>query len=115
MPSTWEPTRLTGRGADLTLPSMIRPLSDIAPGVLGLGVVDDIEKEDYENVFVPAVEAAIAEHGKVRLVYVLGHEYEAEAAGRTSSVGSRRLDERAEGKRLTTFAEAETPDSSRQD
>jgi hypothetical protein len=37
-------------------------------GVVGLEAVDDVEKEDYENVIVPAVNAAIAEHGKVRLV-----------------------------------------------
>ncbi len=46
------------------------------PGVLGLEAVDDVEKEDYENVIVPAVNAAIAEHGKVRLVYVLGPEFD---------------------------------------
>ena len=45
-------------------------------GVLGLEAVDDVEKEDYENVIVPAVNAAIAEHGKVRLVYVLGPEFD---------------------------------------
>lgn len=45
-------------------------------GVLGLEAVDDVEKADYEDVVVPAVEQAIAEHGKVRLVYVLGHEFD---------------------------------------
>jgi hypothetical protein len=45
-------------------------------GVLGFEAIDDVEKEDYENVLVPAIEAAIAEHGKVRLVYVLGHEFD---------------------------------------
>ena len=58
------------------------------PGVLGFEAVDDVEKEDYENVLLPAVEAAIAKDGKVRLLYVLGHEfddYEGERSGRTSS------------------------------
>ncbi len=55
---------------------MIRMLGDMPVGVLGLEAVDDVEKEDYENVMVPAVEAAIAEHGKVRLVYVLGPEFD---------------------------------------
>lgn len=55
---------------------MIRLLSDMPPGVIGLEAVDDVEKEDYEQVIVPAVEAAIAEHGKVRLVYVLGPEFD---------------------------------------
>ena len=92
MPSTWKPTRLTGSGAAWTLPSMIRLLSDMPPGVLGLEAVDDIEKEDYENVFLPAVEGAIADHGKVRLVYVLGHEfdeYEADAVWEDVKLGAR--------------------------
>ena len=71
---------------------MIRLLSDMPPGVLGLEAVDDIETEDYENVVVPAVEAAIAQHGKVRLVYVLGHEfdeYEGEAVWEDIKLGVR--------------------------
>lgn len=71
---------------------MIRLLSDMPPGVLGFEAVDDIEKEDYENVLVPAVEAAIAEHGTVRLVYVLGHdfdEYEGEAVWEDIKLGAR--------------------------
>jgi hypothetical protein len=55
---------------------MIRLLRDMPAGVLGFEAVDDVEKEDYENVIVPAVNAAIAEHGKVRLVYVLGREFD---------------------------------------
>ena len=55
---------------------MIRLLGDMPVGVVGLEAVDDVEKKDYENVVVPAIEKAIAEHGKVRLVYVLGHEFD---------------------------------------
>ena len=55
---------------------MIRLLSDMPAGVLGFEAVDDVEKEDYENVIVPVVNKAIAEHGKVRLVYVLGPEFD---------------------------------------
>ncbi len=55
---------------------MIRLLPDMPPGVLGLEAVDDVEREDYEDVLLPAVEAAISEHGKVRLVYVLGPEFD---------------------------------------
>ena len=33
---------------------MIRLLGDMPAGVLGLEAVDDVEKEDYENVIVPA-------------------------------------------------------------
>jgi hypothetical protein len=55
---------------------MIRLLTDMPDGVLGLEAIDDVEREDYENVVVPAIEQAIAQHGKVRVVYVLGHEFD---------------------------------------
>lgn len=71
---------------------MIRVLDSMPPGVLGLEAVDDVEKDDYKNVLVPAVEAAIAEHGKVRLVYVLGRdfdEYEGDAVWEDLKLGAR--------------------------
>ncbi len=71
---------------------MIRLLGHMPPGVLGLEAVDDVEKEDYENVILPAIEAAIAEHGKVRLVYLLGPEfddYEGEAVWEDLKLGGR--------------------------
>ena len=71
---------------------MIRLLRDMPAGVLGLEAVDDVEKEDYENVILPAVNAAIAEHGKVRLVYVLGREfddYEGEAVWEDLKLGAK--------------------------
>ena len=71
---------------------MIRLLDDMPPGVLGIEAVDDVEKEDYENVIVPALDAALAEHDKVRLVYVLGPEfddYEGEAVWEDLKLGVR--------------------------
>ena len=71
---------------------MIRLLRGMPAGVLGLEAVDDVEEEDYRDVLVPAVEAAIAEHGKVRLVYVLGpefDEYEGEAVWEDLKLGAR--------------------------
>jgi hypothetical protein len=55
---------------------MIRLLSDMPPGVLGFEAIHEVEEEDYRNILVPAIERAIDEHGKVRLVYVLGQEFE---------------------------------------
>jgi hypothetical protein len=71
---------------------MIRLLGGMPDGVLGLEAVDDVEKEDYENVILPAVDEAIARHGKVRLVYVLGREfdeYEGEAVWEDLKLGVR--------------------------
>ena len=71
---------------------MIRLLRDMPAGVLGFEAVDDVEKQDYEDVLLPAVEAAIAKDGKVRLLYVLGHEfddYEGEAVWEDLKLGTR--------------------------
>jgi hypothetical protein len=55
---------------------MIRLLHDMPAGVLGFEAVDDVEKEDYEKVLAPAITDAIDQNGKVRLVYVLGPEFD---------------------------------------
>lgn len=71
---------------------MIRILNDMPAGVLGFEAVDDVERSDYVNVLVPAIEQAVAEHGKVRLVYVLGpefDEYEGDAAWEDLKLGLR--------------------------
>ena len=71
---------------------MIKLLRGMPAGVVGLQAIDDVEEEDYRDVVVPAVEAAIAEHGKVRLVYVLGpefDEYEGEAVWEDLKLGAR--------------------------
>jgi stage II sporulation SpoAA-like protein len=71
---------------------MIRLLGHMPPGVLGLEAIDDVEEEDYEKVILPAVNAAFAEHGKLRLVYLLGPEfddYEGEAVWEDLKIGAR--------------------------
>lgn len=71
---------------------MIRILRDMPAGVVGLEAIGDVEKEDYENVVLPTIEQAIAEHGKVRLVYVLGSkfdDYEGEAVWEDLKLGAR--------------------------
>ena len=71
---------------------MIKLLSGMPAGVLGLQAIDDVEEEDYRDVVVPAVDAAIAEHGRVRLVYVLGpefDEYEDDAVWEDLKLGAR--------------------------
>jgi hypothetical protein len=71
---------------------VIRILGDMPAGVVGLEAVDDVDEDDYEDVIVPVVENAIAEHGKVRLVYVLGSEfddYEGEAVWEDLKLGAR--------------------------
>jgi SpoIIAA-like len=62
-------------GADL-----IEPLDNMPAGVLGFEAVGEVDADDYRNVLLPALERAIADHGKVRLVYVLGDRFEGYSA-----------------------------------
>ena len=50
-------------------------------GVLAFRAVGRVEKADYDDVLVPGVEAMIAERDEVRLVYVLGEEFDGYAMG----------------------------------
>ena len=52
-------------------------------GVLAFRAVGKIEKADYDTVLEPAIAAMIADKGEVRLVYVLGDEYDRYTAGAT--------------------------------
>ena len=68
---------------------LIDHLPDHVVGIRAIGEVDD---DDYENVLVPAIDAARAQHDKIRLLYVLGEEftgYEAEAMLEDAKLGAR--------------------------
>jgi SpoIIAA-like len=60
---------------------LIETIDGAPDGVLAFKAVGTVEAADYENVLKPAIEAAIAEHGKVRLVYALGPEFDGYSAG----------------------------------
>lgn len=60
---------------------MIESLPHLPPGVLGFRAIGAVEASDYEDVFDPAIDAAIAAGRKVNLVYVLGDEFERYSLG----------------------------------
>lgn len=55
---------------------MIEPLEGLPAGVIGFRAVGTIEASDYRDVLDPAIDAAIAEHGTVSCVFVLGDEFD---------------------------------------
>ena len=59
---------------------MIRALEGMPTGVVGLEAVGRVTDEDYEQVLVPTIGAAL-EHGDLRLLYVLGREFDSYSAG----------------------------------
>ena len=50
-------------------------------GVLVFTATGQVGKADYETILEPAVDAMLAERGEVRLVYVLGDDYEGFSSG----------------------------------
>jgi hypothetical protein len=69
--------------------TLIDGLPDHVVGVRASGEVSD---DDYEDVLVPAIDAARARHDKIRLLYVLGEAftgYEADAMWEDAKLGMR--------------------------
>jgi hypothetical protein len=62
---------------------MLTLIEDLPEGVVGVEARGKVTSEDYEQVLAPAVEAARANSGggRVRLLYVLGHEFPDYTAG----------------------------------
>ncbi len=54
---------------------MMGVMSGFSGNVVGIQATGQITREDYEKVLVPAVDAAIASHGKVRLYYQIGPNF----------------------------------------
>ena len=59
---------------------MLKLIEDLPDGVVGVEAHGKVTAEDYENVLVPAVEAA-RKDGKVRLLYVFGDDFPDYSAG----------------------------------
>lgn len=55
---------------------MIELIEGLPAGVIGLEAKGEVTDEDYDTVLIPAVEAAVERHEKVRLLYVLGAEFD---------------------------------------
>lgn len=49
---------------------MLKPMTELPPGVLGFEVHGELHADDYRQVLLPAIEAAIQQGEKVRIVLV---------------------------------------------
>ena len=73
---------------------MIEPIQTSASNVLAFSATGKVTGDDYETVLVPAVEAALETHDKIRLLYHFGPEfegYEAEAMWDDTKIGMKHL------------------------
>jgi len=55
---------------------MIELIEGLPDNVIAASCSKQVTKEDYERVLIPAVEAALKKHDKVRLYYRIGPEFE---------------------------------------
>lgn len=59
---------------------MIRAVKGMPPGTVGFEAVGKVSEEDYRTTLVPALSAAL-EQGGVRLLYVMGDDFESFSPG----------------------------------
>jgi hypothetical protein len=60
---------------------MIHVLEDLPANVIGIEASGQVTSDDYERVIFPAIDDKQREHDKVRLMYVLGPEFDGYSAG----------------------------------
>ena len=54
---------------------MIKLLPNLPANVIGIIASGEVTANDYETVLIPAIEAALKEHGGVRVLYQLGPDF----------------------------------------
>jgi SpoIIAA-like len=70
--------------------AVLERITDLPDTVLGFKASGELTGDDYRNVLIPAVEAALDKQEKLRLLYLLGNEvtgFSAGAAWEDSKVG----------------------------
>ena len=55
---------------------MLELLPGLPDQVLGIKAIGEVEDDDYDDVLVPAIDDRLTRHDKIRLLYVLGPEFE---------------------------------------
>lgn len=85
---------------------MLELMDGFPAGVVGVRATEEVTAEDYEQVLVPAIDSALADHDKVRLLYELEEEvgYEAGAVWQDTRLGLRHF---ASFERIAVVTDAE--------
>jgi hypothetical protein len=86
--SLWE---TLGPGKEAIMIELLQGLPDNVVALRGIG---EITADDYKTVLVPAVEQKLGKHKKIRLLYVLGNDFEKyslPAAWEDTKVGMKHL------------------------
>ena len=60
---------------------MIRPIDGLPDNVIGFEAVGEVRAVDCKTILDPAVDAALENHDKIRLLYVLGDDFDGYSGG----------------------------------
>ncbi len=60
---------------------MLEQVAGLPDNVVGFVAKGELTSDDYEKVLIPAVDRALEVHDKIRLLYVLGGEFDGLTAG----------------------------------
>jgi len=60
---------------------MIRLINGLADNAVGFEAVGEVRAGDYRSVLDPAIDAALEEHDRIRLLYVLGDDFDGYSGG----------------------------------
>jgi hypothetical protein len=55
---------------------MVEAIEDMPAGTIGFRVLDDLEPRDYTEVFIPPLRELVEAEAEIRLLFVLGDEFE---------------------------------------
>ena len=61
--------------------TMIKLMSDLPDNVIGFEAIGEVDAGDYKTTLDPAVDAALQNNDKLRLVYVLGDDFDGYSGG----------------------------------
>ena len=84
---------------------MIELIPALPTNVVGLVAKGEITAADYQDRLVPAVQAALEEHDKIRLLYVLGAEFTGFSGGAMWEDGKLGLGHLGSWERIAVVAE----------
>ncbi|WP_440948684.1 STAS/SEC14 domain-containing protein [Methanosarcina sp. T3] len=73
---------------------MLEIIQDLPGNIVAVSASGMVTKEDYEKVFIPAIDDKIQKYGKIRILYLLGKEFKdftSEAMLEDAAVGLRHI------------------------
>ena len=60
---------------------MLKVLDDLPDNVIGVYATGKVTDDDYENVLIPAVRSVLEAHDRIRVIYVLGDDFDGWSLG----------------------------------